>query len=77
LELEGQIGSIESSLNTALADVEMNKGLAEQLTQEKLALEDQLREAKEVMSSIQSEQQTSESVLASLRNDVSIFYIIH
>lgn len=75
MELEGQIGSLESSLNAALADVGTNKGLAEQLAQEKLALEDQLRDAKEVISSIQSEEQMSGSVLASLRDDVSIFCI--
>jgi hypothetical protein len=75
VELEGQIGSLESSLNAALADVGTNKGLAEQLAQEKLALEDQLRDAKEVISSIQSEEQMSGSVLASLRDDVSIFCI--
>lgn len=76
MELEGQISALQSSLTSALSDVETHKELAGQLAQEKSLLEIQLRETVVVMSKLQSEQQAGESVLGSLRADVSMFCVI-
>jgi conserved oligomeric Golgi complex subunit 6 len=73
VELEVQIVTLQSSLESASADIETNKRLAEQLTQEKSLLEVQLKEA---ISNLQSDQQAGESALESLREEVGISYII-
>lgn len=74
--MEGQIATLQSSLQSALADVETNKELVAQLGQDKSLLEVQLNETEEVISSLQSEHQAGESELESLRADVSFFCII-
>jgi hypothetical protein len=76
VELEGQIATLQSSLESALADIKTNKGLAGKLAQEKSVLEAQLMKTREAMSSLQSEQQVGESVLESWREDVSFFCIV-
>lgn len=73
VELEDKIVALQALLETALADVETNKGLVGQLAEEKSGLEVQLTETNKVMSRLQSEQQAGEPVLASLREDVGFF----
>ena len=73
MELEDKIVALRASLESALVDVKMKTALAEQLAQEKSGLEVQLTETKEVISRLQSQQQAGESVLESLREDVSFF----
>lgn len=71
VDMEGQIATLQSSLQSALADVETNKELVAQLGQDKSLLEVQLSETEEVISSLQSEHQAGESELESLRADLA------
>lgn len=74
-ELEGQLVTLRSALETASTDVNVNKALMEQISQEKSSLEGQLRETKDVLARLESDHQNDESLLSSLRVDVRHSYI--
>lgn len=69
--LEGQVGQLSSSLETALADAESKQSLTQELEKEKLSLEAQLKEATEALEKVVSEHHDAASALKLVQQDVS------
>ncbi|KAF9462104.1 hypothetical protein BDZ94DRAFT_1166444 [Collybia nuda] len=70
LALEGQVGQLSSSLDTALADVESKQLLVRDLKKDKSLLEVQLNEVKEALEKLELEYQDTVSALQVVHRDL-------
>jgi chromosome segregation ATPase len=71
ITLENQVGELNSSLESAMADAESKQSVAQGLGQEKSLLETQLKEATEALHKLEAEHHEAASLLKSVQQDVS------